>query len=227
MDEIEKPRTGTSRPKSIETPDLAVRLLETAASPPPANTSTRWPARDTAIIAVLISTGIRLAELVALNTSSITGQAGEYQLDVTGKGGKYRAIPVLDPLVQTIETYQAERRERFPNHRLDNRMTALFVHPTSGERVTARQIQYLIDRIYREAGMRGQVPTGALVHALRHTFAMDLLDHGASIIEVQTILGHESLATTRRYLTARPHHLRDAIISTSSSTALRQTTGPN
>ncbi len=50
---------------------------------------------------------------------------------------------------------------------------------------------------------------------------MDLLDHGASIVEVQTLLGHESLATTRRYLTARPHELRDAVASLAATQALR------
>ena len=154
-----------------------------------------------------MSTGIRLSELVDLHCESITGEPGAYQLDVTGKGAKYRAIPAMDGLVTRIDTYQTQRKERFPEHHLDRRTTPLFIHPHTGQRVTTRQVQYLLDRIYREAGIRAQIPDGALVHALRHTFAMDLLDHGASIVEVQTLLGHESVATTRRYLTARPHQL--------------------
>ncbi len=82
--------------------------------------------------------------------------------------------------------------------------------------MTARQVQYLIERLYRASGLRAKVPAGALVHALRHTFAMDLLDHGANIVEVQRLLGHESLNTTRRYLDARPHELRNAIASLAS-----------
>jgi site-specific recombinase XerD len=224
MDEIEKVKTGSSRPRSIEAPDLAVRLLERAAAPAPGKSSTRWPARDGAIVAVLMSTGIRLSELVDLHCQSLTGQPGEYQLDVTGKGAKYRSIPAMDGLVDHINTYQTERGNRFPKHRLDRRTTPLFVHAHTGARVTTRQVQYLLDRIYREAGVRAQVPDGALVHALRHTFAMDLLDHGASIVEVQTLLGHESVATTRRYLTARPHQLREAVAATSTGTALRRPT---
>ena len=221
IDEIEKAKTGTTRPRSIETPDLAVRLLETAAAPPPGKTSTRWPARDTAIVTVLMSTGIRLAELVDLNCQSITGEPGAFQLDVTGKGAQYRSIPAMDGLVDRILLYQAERKDRFPRHRLDRRTTPLFVHTHTGQRITTRQVQYVLDRIYREAGIRAQVPDGALVHALRHTFAMDLLDHGASIVEVQALLRHESVATTRRYLTARPHQLRDAVAATSTGAALR------
>jgi len=120
--------------------------------------------------------------------------------------------------------YQAERKDRFPKRRLDRRTTPLFVHPHTGKQITTRQVQYLLDRIYREAGVRAQVPDGALVHALRHTFAMDLLDHGASIVEVQTLLGHESVATTRHYLTARPHELRDAVAATSAVAALSRLT---
>jgi site-specific recombinase XerD len=221
IDEIEKVKTGTSRPRSIEYPDLATRMLKTAAAPPPAKSSTRWPARDAAIVTTLMSTGIRLSELVGLHGQSITGKPGEYQLDVTGKGDRYRAIPAMDGLVDRITVYQADRKDRFPKHRLDEKTTPLFVHPHTGKRITTRQVQYLLDRIYREAGIRAQVPQGALVHALRHTFAMDLLDHGASIVEAQELLGHKSIATTRRYLKARPHELRDAIAATSSGAALR------
>ena len=221
-EEIERAKIGTSRPRSIDTPHLARRLLTAAATPPPPKTSTRWPTRDTAIVATFMTTGIRLSELVGLNCGSLTGEDGAHQVYISGKGAKYRAIPALPGLVEHIRAYQTERRQRFPKHRLDRPKTPMFVHATSGERVTGRQIQYLFDRIYRQAGLRAQVPPGALVHALRHTFAMDLLDNGASIVEVQTLLGHESLATTRRYLTARPHELRNAIIATTTSAALRR-----
>ncbi|NNF10712.1 MAG: tyrosine-type recombinase/integrase [Acidimicrobiia bacterium] len=221
VEEIEKVKTGTTRPRSIDAPDLATRMLEAATTPPPGRSPARWPTRDAAIVSTLMSTGVRLAELVDLHCQSLTGQPGEYQLDIVGKGAKYRAIPALDGLVERLTVYQKERGERFPRHQLDRRTTPLFVHPHTGQAVTARQVQYLLERLYREAGVRAQVPDGALVHALRHTFAMDLLDNGASIVEVQTLLGHESIATTRRYLTARPHQLRDAVAATSSATALR------
>ncbi len=127
--------------------------------------------------------------------------------------------PLRSPLLAPGSRFSVEsfnrRPDRFPRHRLDRRTTPLFVHTHTGQRITTRQIQYLLERIYREAGIRAQVPDGALVHALRHPFAMDLLDHGASIVEVQATLGHESVATTRRYLTARPHQLREAVAGSS------------
>lgn len=219
LDEIDRARIPTSRPKSIEGTDVATRILAAAADPDPKARAV-WPARDVSVVGLLTTTGLRLAEVVSLDIGSFTGRAGERQLSVVGKGNKVRTIPISDRLIELIEGYLAERADRFDDHDLDDPTTPLLVHPLSGERVTDRQIQYLIERIYRRAGLRSAVPEGALVHALRHTFAMDLLDHGATIIEVQRLLGHASLNTTRRYLDARPDELRDAVRSLESVRAL-------
>jgi hypothetical protein len=66
------------------------------------------------------------------------------------------------------------------------------------------QIKYLIERLYVRAGLRARVPAGALVHALRHSFATSALEAGADVVELQTLLGHASLDTTRRYSTPPP-----------------------
>ena len=65
----------------------------------------------------------------------------------------------------------------------------------------------MIEHLYRRAGVRAQVPKGALVHALRHTFATQALEAGASVVEVKELLGHESLDTTKRY--RRPDDFRE------------------
>ncbi|MPZ54625.1 MAG: tyrosine-type recombinase/integrase [Acidimicrobiia bacterium] len=219
MDEIERARIPSSRPKSIDVPDVAARILAAAADPEPKARAV-WPARDVAVVALLTTTGLRLAEVVSLDIGSFSGRSGERQLSVVGKGNKTRTIPVSDRLVDLIEGYLKERTERFEGHDLEDSSTPLLVHPVSGRRVTSRQIQYLVERLYRRSGLRSSVPEGALVHALRHTFAMDLLDHGATIIEVQRLLGHASLNTTRRYLDARPDELRNAVASLESVRAL-------
>ena len=69
-------------------------------------------------------------------------------------------------------------------------------------RLTVDQVRYLVDRLYVRAGIRAHVPAGALVHALRHTFATSALEAGADVVELQELLGHASLETTRRYLSA-------------------------
>jgi hypothetical protein len=66
----------------------------------------------------------------------------------------------------------------------------------------------LIERLYVRAGLRARVPAGALVHALRHSFAISALEAGAEVVELQTLLGHASLDTTPRYLDATAEGLR-------------------
>lgn len=217
MDEIERARVGTAAVRSIDVDDLAGRLLGAAAA---STTRSAWPARDVAIVGTLSQTGVRLAELVGLDLGSLTGEPGARQVTVVGKGNKARTMPITGGLDRLVDRYLAERFERFDTP--SGRRTPLFVHPTSGERVTARQVQYLVERLYREAGIRSEVPDGALVHALRHSFAMDLLDHGADVVELQTLLGHSSLNTTRRYLTARPDRLRQAVSTSAAAAAIER-----
>jgi site-specific recombinase XerD len=83
-------------------------------------------------------------------------------------------------------------------------------------------VQYLIERLYVRAGIRAQVPAGALVHALRHTFATTALEGGANVVEVQQLLGHSSLDTTKRYLEATANELRDAVRAHPSHLALQR-----
>ncbi len=100
-----------------------------------------------------------------------------------------------------LEAYLATRRARFPRHDLDHPATPLFVD-VRGRGLSVDQVKYLIERLYIRAGLRARVPAGALVHALRHTFATSALEAGADVVELQTLLGHASLDTTRRYLDA-------------------------
>ena len=67
-----------------------------------------------------------------------------------------------------------------------------------GTRLTRGRVQYLVGRIYERAGLRAAVPKGALVHALRHTFASQAIEYGTDVVELRDILGHASLATTSR-----------------------------
>jgi integrase/recombinase XerC len=74
-----------------------------------------------------------------------------------------------------LEAYLATRRSRFEHHDLDHPATPLFVD-VRGRGLSADQVKYLIERRYARAGLRARVPAGALVHALRHTFATSALE---------------------------------------------------
>jgi site-specific recombinase XerD len=102
---------------------------------------------------------------------------------------------------------------------------ALFVG-RDGEPLRRGALQYLVEQLYREAGIRTRVPRGALVHALRHTFATSLARNGASGTELQLLLGHESLATTQRYVDATAREVREAARSNDAYQALRQVLSP-
>lgn len=205
MAAIERPRIPKSRPKAITGDDSVYRFLEVAARGRTARKP--WPERDLAVAVTLVTCGLRLSELLSLTPRSIDGPAGERVIGVRGKGNKERTVP-LEPEVETIlEAYRQSRLRRFPGRIADD--GPLFV-ANNGEAMRRGGLQYLIDQLYREAGIRTRVPAGALVHALRHTFATTLARNGASGIELQRLLGHESLATTQRYVDATAREVRAA-----------------
>ncbi len=120
-----------------------------------------------------------------------------------------------------LTAYQASRAARFPDHDLDRPSTPLLVD-TRGRRLAAHLMRYLIERLYTRAGIRARIPAGAVVQALRHTFSTDAIQTGADIVELQPLLGHASLDTTRRYLDASAEGLRDVFKGHPSQIALRE-----
>jgi site-specific recombinase XerD len=184
----------------------AERLLRTVATADVARTSRRpWPARDLALASVLLTSGIRLSEACAVTCGDVRDLAGAAHLHVLGKGNKHRTVPLARATVGTLRTYLAER-----GHVLGDPgpSAALFVHH-DGRSFTPRSMQHLVYRWYARAGI---TPRGeSCVHALRHTFATQLVNSSASIVEVMELLGHESLDTTKRYLQSVGHGLRDAV----------------
>ena len=221
MAAIPKPKTPASLPRSIRAPGAVTRLLRAAAEPD-SRARDPWPARDLALVATFCVTGIREAEAAGLSLGSLAGEAGARRMEVRGKGGKVRPVPIDASLDAVLDTYLQERAARFPRHDLDHPATALFVD-VRGRRMTVDQIRYLVEKLYVRAGIRAQVPAGALVHALRHTFATAALEAGADVVELQELLGHASLETTRSYLSATAQGLRHVIAAHPSQAALRET----
>ena len=219
MAAVPKPKTPTSLPRAIRARDAVARLLATAATPDPRGRDP-WPARDLAVVATFCVTGVREAEAAALDVGSLDGEPGARRLEVIGKGRKARAVPIDAALEIVLTRYLDERARRLPGEDLDHPSTPLFVD-VRGRRLSVDQIRYLVERLYVRAGIRANVPAGALVHALRHTFATAALEAGADVVELQELLGHASLETTRRYLSATAQGLRHVIQAHPSQAALR------
>lgn len=143
--------------------------------------------RDRAVIMMFYETGIRLAELVALDDASV--DFSKRQAKVTGKRNKQRIIPFGEGLAEALRGYVLLR---------DNTVAgcsgALFVSD-DGMRLTRGQIQYMVKkRIGMVSTLKKRSP-----HVIRHTFATSLLNNGADIKSIKELLGHESVVTTEIY----------------------------
>ena len=224
MGSVGRPKAPQRYPKPLRGEDTPERLLESAAAPADATRRRApWPERDFAVLAILLCAGLRSTELLELTVSSVGGRRGERILTVRGKGGKERAVPVEPELEAVIEDYLASRCAR-SGGREPARADPLFVGG-DGARLGRGALQYLVARAYREAGVSGQVPRGASVHALRHTFATRLAEDGASAVEIMRLLGHASLTTSQNYIDATAREQRAAIRASRTSRALRRVAG--
>jgi integrase/recombinase XerD len=223
MGAVAHPKVPRRAPKPLQGDDAPERLLESvAAGTRPARWP--WPERDLAFLATSLVGGLRLDELLALNLGAIDGREGERRIHVVGKGRKERTVPIDEPLQRIIDRYLDTRRERFPRVKLGPR-APLFVD-RHGSRLREGGARYLTTQAYRHAGLGNRVPKGALVHALRHTFATRLAEDGADATEIQALLGHESLNTSQGYIDATANRTRQAARANRTYRTLDKLTRP-
>jgi len=164
----------------------------------------RWieyaAARDAAILELLYSTGMRLAECAGLKESQLDVLAGVAR--VLGKGRKERLCPLGNPALRALRT-ALEKRDGLglPGRPRD---LPLFVGKTGG-RLTPRSIERMMKTHLVAAGLNPDFSP----HALRHSFATHLLDAGADLRSVQELLGHASLSTTQLYTHVSIERMKD------------------
>lgn len=217
MQAIKRPKLGSQPVKAMHDDDLENRLYD-AAEHPNKRSRTTWPKRDVAIMATFMTTGCRLGELSKMCVMDIRGPVGERQLVIVGKGNKTRYLTVSPALQEMIDDWLEERKIRYPRTRYDLKTTPMWVH-VNGQPMTSRQVQYLVECTYRTAGI--VPPEGAIVHAMRHTYATTGVSSGAfNVVEMKEQLGHESIGTTQQYLEATGQQLRDATNAHPGSMAL-------
>ena len=146
--------------------------------------------RNRAIFETLYSCGIRVSELVGLNTRDV--DFGQDLIRVFGKGGKERIVPIGKKALGAISNYRQHLKgERKISSKLDG---PLFLNKNMG-RLTARSVARILDKLVTACGLLTPVSP----HTLRHTFATHMLDAGADLRAVQELLGHMSLSTTQKY----------------------------
>jgi integrase len=156
-----------------------------------------WPERDVALVATFLFTAARLGEVCALNNGSLTGRRGDWTLTILGKGGKRRQVAVHRQLEAAIDALRDSERFREVGSLAG---PAPLLIGWDGSRLTTNQVQYRIWKLYRQTGLEAQRSPGALVHALRHTVAVQLVEQGVPTPAVQEFLGHASQDTTMQYV---------------------------
>ncbi|HWB59657.1 MAG TPA: site-specific tyrosine recombinase/integron integrase [Chthoniobacteraceae bacterium] len=151
-------------------------------------------ARDAAIMELFYSSGLRLEELVSLDVGGIDPYSENVR--VLGKGRKERIVPVGAPALSAIQRYRSEAHVN---------AGPLFINKMR-RRLSARNVAMMMKKYLRHTS----IPISVSPHKLRHSFATHLLDNGADLRSVQSLLGHASLSTTQIYTHVTVERLKKA-----------------
>ncbi len=188
---VETPKCGRPLPDTLSTGEID-RIIAAV------DLRTAKGRRDSAMLEVLYSCGLRVSELVTLKLGDLF--FGEGFIRVVGKGDKQRLVPISTTARDKIQIYfedrsRAKSREEWVF--LNNRGTCL--------------TRVMVFTILRQAAIRAGIDKKISPHTFRHSFATHLLEGGASIRQVQEMLGHESILTTEIYTHLDDEHLRETV----------------
>jgi integrase/recombinase XerD len=192
-EDLQAPRLFAALPKFL-TADQVDALL---AAP---DVATPIGLRDRALIEVLYATGLRVSELVGLRLADVALDRGYVQC--LGKGRKARIVPVGDQAVHWVQRYLHDARPGFVARR---ETPFLFVSARGGRRLSRAGFWKILKGYGRKADIRAPLSP----HVLRHSFATHLLDRGADLRAIQTMLGHADLSTTQIYTHVLEARLRN------------------
>jgi integrase/recombinase XerD len=179
---VDAPRPGSYLPDALE-PDDVVRILDA----PPADDEIGI--RDRAILELLYACGLRVSELVGLDTDRV--DLPNAQVRVIGKGNKERRVPMGEEARERLHRYRSGPRQAWT---AGKPTPAVFVN-TRGKRMSRESVWRLVKRWTEASGVAERVTP----HTFRHSFATHLLEGGADLRVVQALLGHASISTTQLY----------------------------
>ena len=145
--------------------------------------------RDKAMLYTLYATGMRISELISLNMHNVDLTRGSVQ--VIGKGGKEKLIPLTNDAIAMIKKYLSNARDKLSKGKDHNN---IFVS-THGKQISRHSFWHRIKAYLKKVDVKKEVHP----HTLRHAFATHMLNNGADLRSVQLLLGHSDLATTQIY----------------------------
>jgi len=166
------------------------------------DTSFKTGLRDRAMLETLFSSGMRVAELVALDKEQIkiTQDTETLELSIVGKGGHPRTVYLSEREVNALRKYLKTRKDK---------EKALFIRykgpKNSSKRLTSRSVEEIVKKYVKKAG----IPLMTTPHTLRHSYATDLLAQGVDLRVIQEFLGHRNIATTQIYTHITSQKLKD------------------
>jgi integrase/recombinase XerD len=188
---VDAPRPGSYLPDVLAT-DQVARILDAPTDQPSA-------VRDRAILELLYACGLRVSELVGLDTDRIDLE--HLTVRVIGKGNKERRVPMGEEARERLHRYLAGARMEWTK----GKPTAAVFVSQRGRRLTRESVWRLVRRWSEFAGVEAHVTP----HTFRHSFATHLLEGGADLRVVQTLLGHASISTTQLYTHLTGERLRE------------------
>ncbi len=188
------PKVGKPLPDAISISEIRELINQ------PAKSSAPECKRDRAMLELLYASGMRVSELVSLNTDDIDISGNTIRC--FGKGRKERIVPIYPQAAQSVAVYLKEVRPQLVHK--DNE-PALFVNQR-GERLTRQGLWQILKAYAKAAGLKSKVTP----HTLRHSFATHMLSGGADLRAVQEMLGHANISTTQIYTHVSSEHIRRA-----------------
>ena len=199
---LETPKSDKRLPKYLNL-EQSKKLLEVTS-----NEDNRNFQRDYAILTLFLNCGLRLSELVNINTQDI--DFSEARLTVVGKGNKEGTIYLDKACLEALSEYLEVKPKNGIKIDKFHSEKALFLSERR-ERISRRTVQYIVDKELRKAGFGGAKFS---VHKLRHTAATLMYQYGnVDIRALQELLGHESISTTEIYTHVDNSQVRDAVES--------------
>jgi integrase/recombinase XerD len=183
---LDAPKRGRALPKTLS-PEEVERLIEAAETP-----------RDRALMELLYGAGLRVSELVSLPLR-MAPKPGQEHMVIEGKGGKERLVALGRPALAALADHMAARAAMLPKAEAQRERAQRWLFPSASAadgKLTRRRVGQILEQAAVKAGID---PARVSPHVLRHAFATHLVEGGADLRTVQTLLGHADIATTQIY----------------------------
>lgn len=195
---LDPPKRARALPKTLSVEEIE-RLIAAAEN-----------ARDKALIELLYGAGLRVSELVSLPLRTAPKPAQDHMI-IEGKGGKERLVALGGPALAALGAHLAARAALLPKEEARREKAQRWLFPSASAadgKLTRRRVGQILEDAAAKAGID---PTRVSPHVLRHAFATHLVEGGADLRTVQTLLGHADIATTQIYTHVAEGRLRTLV----------------